>query len=96
MIAVALVTFLTITTHYQVASLVNPNQSLAPYDRLDQETLDCHVREFTFLAMNQDPETGLKCQGHISVNSCWGRCGSGEVCTNIVIPLLLQGFHGES
>lgn len=70
---------LTIATHFQVAECVNSKQSHLQYRRVDQETLDCHVREFTFMAVNEDPETGLKCQSLISVNSCWGRCGSGEV-----------------
>ncbi|GFO16675.1 glycoprotein hormone beta-5-like [Plakobranchus ocellatus] len=48
-------------------------------------TLVCHLRHYQFRVDKPDivdPETGsvLRCSGMVTVNSCWGRCDSSEVC----------------
>ncbi|KAJ6217348.1 hypothetical protein RDWZM_008505 [Blomia tropicalis] len=44
-----------------------------------KSTLECHRREYTYMAVKSDKETGKRCTGFITVESCWGRCNSGEI-----------------
>ncbi|KAF8784548.1 Thyrostimulin beta-5 subunit like protein [Argiope bruennichi] len=45
---------------------------------IDEDTLECHRREFTFKASQTD-ENGLQCWDFVTAASCWGRCDTGEI-----------------
>lgn len=48
-----------------------------------RSTLECHRREYTFKAVNREESSGTMCSDYITVESCWGRCNSGEVIKRI-------------
>lgn len=53
-----------------------------------KSTLECHRREYTYKAVNTDEKSGKKCSGYVTVESCWGRCNSGEVSSLRHLPCL--------
>lgn len=57
-------------------------------------TLKCHRRLYTYRVTKTD-ENGKQCWDTISVNSCWGRCDSNEVCFLIIFKMYFSNYGNE-
>lgn len=68
------------------------NKSIKKSRYLDPgQTIDCHRREYTYLASNTDSK-GRRCWQYITAMACWGRCETLEVMFLFNTTLLLSLF----